>query len=198
MCRYDVWLTPFVKFPQYITKFGLVEPTSQTSNPMTWGNGQVGKNPWEIISQDPEWMDAFDVSMRGQDEMMPVTGIYDFNELRTEGDGDRKVMVDVGGGRGQAIMKVLEEFPELPKAGMVLQDRAPVIEAVEKAGELPVEVEKMVIDFMEEQPVKGLSTVSLILRINEPATPLTSSQERNHTTSVASSTTSLTQTVSIL
>lgn len=84
--------------------------------------------------------------------------IYDFNELKVgDDDGERKVMVDVGGGRGQAIMGVLKEYPDLPKNGMVLQDRAVVIDAVKKMGDLPAEVEKMVVDFTIEQPVKGPS-----------------------------------------
>jgi hypothetical protein len=138
-------------------KFGLVEPTSQTENPMSWGDDQFGKSPWEIISQDPEWLEAFDVSMRTQDEMMPITGIYDFNKLSEGGFEDgRKAMVDVGGGRGQAILKVLTEYPDIPAKAMVLQDRPQVIEQVTKAGELPEEVEKVSFDFFKEQPTKGM------------------------------------------
>ena len=137
-------------------KFGLVEPTSHTENPMSWGDDQFGKTPWEIISQDPEWLEAFDVSMKIQDEVMPITGIYDFNELKEGGLNDgRKVMVDVGGGRGQAITKVLAEYPDLPASGMVLQDRDVVVNQVKRGGELPEEVDKMAIDFFKEQPVKG-------------------------------------------
>jgi len=193
-------------------KFGLVEPTSQTENPMSWGDDQFGKNPWEIISQDPEWLEAFDISMKSQDEMMPITGIYEFNELKEGGfDDGRKVMVDVGGGRGQAIKRVLEEYPDLPASGMVLQDRDVVIDAVKKSGELPEEVEKMPIDFYKEQPVKGQYIFSSALSLptassvsfptsfaeSNPNSNMYIVQERNPTISAASSTTSRTPTSSL-
>jgi len=49
-------------------------------------------------------------------------------------EGERAVFVDVGGGKGHAIVAIREEFPGLPVGRFVLEDRPETIEAVEREG----------------------------------------------------------------
>lgn len=150
------------KLPDYLEKFGFEEPTSQTENPMSWYEGQMGKTAWEILSQKPERLEAFNRSMQTQDEVLPIVGIYDFGQLGAKvGEAERAILVDVGGGRGQAIKRMLETHSELQPSKMVLQDRPPVIEEAEKANELQGVV-KMGHDFFDAQPVKGMAATILI------------------------------------
>ena len=65
-------------------------------------------------------------------------------------DGDSIFFVDVGGGRGHEIDKVLERFPQ-EKHRVVLQDLPYVVKEVEGA----TNKEVMVYDFFTLQPVKG-------------------------------------------
>ena len=63
------------------------------------------------------------------------------------------VIVDVGGGRGQALEAIKAAFPKL-KGRMVLQDVSDVIEDA-KAGGLPSFIEPMTASFFERQPIEG-------------------------------------------
>jgi len=89
----------------------------------------------------------------------PATGLYDFTWLVEKAEREkteRKVFVDVGGGRGQAIMAIHNKFPGIPLDRCVLQDRAEVIKVVEAAGDEKIkEVQKVAIDFLVSQPVQG-------------------------------------------
>ena len=72
-------------------------------------------------------------------------------QLIQECDGSGKVLfVDVGGGRGQEVMKLRERFPDAT-GRMVLQDQEDVISQVTESDGM----ELMVHDFFTPQPVKG-------------------------------------------
>lgn len=106
-------------------------------------------------------------SMQSLDTLLPVNGAYPF-ALIAERAGDvapdAALVVDVGGGRGQAIERMREECPGIPAERCVLQDTAEVIADVgERAG---LEgVRRMVVDYFEEQPVKGECLISVSARV---------------------------------
>lgn len=122
-----------------------------TDNPYTWGNGQVGKTFFEIISQEPRRIQQFNIAMSTQDFTLPVLGMYPFGEeLANASDlENRALIVDIGGGRGHSLIQIRERWPDL-KGRMILQDRPVVLDSI---GELPG-IEKMAHDFFTEQPVK--------------------------------------------
>lgn len=82
---------------------------------------------------------------------MPVLGMYPFGEelVNLPDLDNRALIVDIGGGRGQSLLQIKEEWPEL-RGRMVLQDRPMVLDSFP---ELPG-IEKMPHDFFTEQPVK--------------------------------------------
>jgi len=91
---------------------------------------------------------------------MPIAGIYDFSwvvsKAQAEPASERLLFVDVGGGKGQAIRAIHNEFPGLPLSRCLLQDLTEVIETVKTLDDADLrEVQKMAIDFHQEQPVKG-------------------------------------------
>lgn len=89
---------------------------------------------------------------------MPIAGIYDFSWVvaKAQEDANRPLFVDVGGGRGHAILAIHDEFPALPLSRCVLQDRPEVIKVVSALGdEKTRQIPKMVIDFHNEQPIRG-------------------------------------------
>lgn len=103
-------------------------------------------------------MNRFATAMRRMEVQVPASGIYDFTWAieRAGVETERVVLVDVGGGQGQALVAIKEEFERLPMGRCVLQDRKEVIEAMEKEGSEGLrEVRKGVVDFFEGQPVKG-------------------------------------------
>ena len=152
-------MVPYVHWPAYFRKHGYKEPKLGNNNPHAFAWGHEDKGFWEIISMDSRRVKAFNQSMNTQDEVLPVTGMYDFSWIAAHagaGPADRPLIVDVGGGKGQALKRIMAAYPSIPASRLVLQDRRDVIEEVEKLNEPELRgVTKMAHNFFEEQPVNG-------------------------------------------
>lgn len=160
--RYDEFLQTMVNFPDYLDARGnLEEPSSLTINPYSWRHNQDGKTTWEIMAQYPERMKAYQLGLGNQDANSPIVGLYDFGKLNTS--DSRPILVDVGGGQGQSLVKILDHHKELAAEKMILQDLPDVIELAKTSETLPKGVVKMGHDFFREQPVKGWSVTLMIL-----------------------------------
>ncbi|EEA26212.1 hypothetical protein TMatcc_005531 [Talaromyces marneffei ATCC 18224] len=147
----DEILTNTSRLPEYFRAVGGRDTTSMTENPFTWGNNKLGSSFFEIISQDPRRIKQFDVAMSTQDYTLPVLGMYPFGEELVDLPdlGNRALIVDIGGGRGQSLLQIKDKWPEL-RGRMILQDRPVVLNSFP---ELPG-IEKMPHDFFTEQPVR--------------------------------------------
>lgn len=143
-----------VRLHEFLREDGFKNPTSLTNNPYTFAHDTKGKTMWEHIAKDPERARTFNYAMEAQTQAsLPTVGIYPFeSELGklVESD-DTVVLVDVGGGKGQASNMIRQGCPGL-KGRFILQDRPEVIADI--TDELPG-IEKMPHDFFKEQPVKG-------------------------------------------
>ena len=64
------------------------------------------------MAQHPERFAAFQAGLAHASATVPLTGYYDFNQLNTE--DDRPVLVDIGGGMGHSILRILDAYPKLP------------------------------------------------------------------------------------
>lgn len=152
-------MVPYTKWPAYFEKFGLKEPRERNHVPSTFAWGCEDKDFWQMISGYPKRLKAFNLSMATLDEVLPVTGMYDYSwigEYAKSGDQNRTLIVDVGSGKGQALKRIMKACPDIPASRLVMQDRPDVIEEAEKEGDETLrEVKKTVHDFFEEQPVKG-------------------------------------------
>lgn len=150
-------MVPWSQWPQFFDKYGLKEPKLGNYNPHSFAWGDEHLNFWEVISKYPERQSDFNRSMNTLDEVLPVTGMYDFSWIaKVEGPEDRPLIVDVGGGKGQALKRILAAFPEIPAKRLVLQDRQVVIDEVNQINEPGFEeVTKIPHDFFQPNPVKG-------------------------------------------
>ena len=104
-------------------------------------------------------LEAFAGLMADQHGTLPIIGNFDFNwimEHSSSVNEGSQLIVDVGGGRGQALKQILAECPSIPASRLVLQDRPEVIE-IAKAEEAPElrGIKMMSHDFFQPQPVKG-------------------------------------------
>ena len=88
--------------------------------------------------------------------------VYPFAARILDGwtDKDAKLLVDVGGGLGHDVVKIVEAHPEA-KNHVVLQDRPEVVEHAAK----PDVMDVMAHDFFEPQPVKGVCSVSVLISL---------------------------------
>lgn len=155
-------MVSYCHWPEYFRAYGYKECVNDTHTPHSYAWRQPEKNFWELISQDPQRLADFNASMETLDEVLPVMGMFDFSWVMQNAGRvaeDTALVVDVGGGKGQALKQILRNHREIPASRLVLQDRPAVIEQVIQADEPELRgVEKMVHDFFEEQPVKGSLT----------------------------------------
>ena len=138
----------------FLQEKGFKEPVDQRYSPYTWKAKQEGKTVWEVMAQHPERLRAFQAGLAHASASVPLTGFYDFGKLTTE--GDRPVLVDMGGGAGHTILRILQAHPNLPPNKFVLQELKEPIE--ESKNVLPAEVLTMEHDFFTPQILKGSYT----------------------------------------
>ncbi|KIW89052.1 uncharacterized protein Z519_10537 [Cladophialophora bantiana CBS 173.52] len=159
---FDHFLQPMTDLPKYLAKHGAVEPTSFYVNPYSdyHNASDSGLTTWEIMSKDPEKLKTFQLGLKMGDNLVPVIGYYDFNQLalseeELQTNPDRAALVDIGGGVGNTVKKVLDEYKKLNPKNVVLQDQKEIIAMAEKEKIAPEGVKLMEHDFWTEQPVKG-------------------------------------------
>ncbi|KAF8247315.1 S-adenosyl-L-methionine-dependent methyltransferase [Wilcoxina mikolae CBS 423.85] len=115
---------------------------------------------WEYLDEDEKRRKVFDMGMRagivGQllgegklSDPFPFGEELGKDPLKE----DQVLLVDIGGGRGQALEAIRVDYPQL-KGRFVLQDLEPVI-ADAVAGGLQRDIEPMVGSFFEPQKIKG-------------------------------------------
>ena len=134
------------------------EPDDPLHNPYTYYHKQEGTPVWAIMSQDPERFQIFQTGMAGIDLAIPVTGHFNFSMLKNTPEEEAEgivELVDVGGGHGAVMRKILDAHPELTPKSCVLEDRPEVIRLSKANDILPSEVQRLEHDFMTEQPIKG-------------------------------------------
>lgn len=127
--------------------------TSYTTTPLSWYEDKVGMNFWQILSSDGTGarLRRFSKGLSMFAALHPVVAMFPFAEALAQGNSaSRPLIVDIGGGRGLALLQLKEGCPEL-KGEFFLQDRAVVLDDISEK-ELPG-VTKMAHDFFTEQPV---------------------------------------------
>lgn len=146
-------------FDEYLVSKGKYEePQDPLYNPYTAYWKQEGTPVWSIMMQNPERFQTFQTGMAGIDVAIPVTGHFDFSTLKNDSSDTENAtieLVDVGGGEGTVLNKILEAHPELSPKNCMLQERPEVIQLARSKKTLPGDVQLVEHDFMTEQPVKG-------------------------------------------
>lgn len=146
--------------PAFLASTKYQNPTNYMDSPFQYGH-QTRLGFWEYLKEDPERMKLFSSGMQSLATVgsgMRSSGAYPFEEElgREEVKETDVLVVDVGGGRGQALEAIKASWPA-SKGRMVLQDVRDVIDDAE-ASELPGFIEPMAASFRERQPVEGQYT----------------------------------------
>ncbi|KAF2203259.1 S-adenosyl-L-methionine-dependent methyltransferase [Delitschia confertaspora ATCC 74209] len=126
------------------------------------GAFQMGANTdltfWDYLAAVPERMQLFSAGMRAATTIGSgrASGAFPFGEALAEdpvANEDDVAVVDVGGGRGQALEAIQRDWPGM-KGKLVLQDLPHVVKDAEKKG-LPEWMGTSGGSFFEEQKIKG-------------------------------------------
>ncbi|KAF8851799.1 o-methyltransferas-like protein [Acephala macrosclerotiorum] len=152
--RFDEFGPPSVKLSEFLKKNGYQNPNSLTNNPFTYAHDTKGLNMFEFFAKDPVRFKNFNAAMEAKTAATTLPyNLFPFQQelSKVETTDETVLLVDVGGGNGQATTAIRQLCPDI-KGKMILQDQQQVIQAI--ADPLPG-VEKMGYDFFTPQPVQG-------------------------------------------
>jgi hypothetical protein len=162
-----------MQFPQwwkvsdYLKTHSAEEAQDATKVPYVWAQGKEGMTYYEAIEEDPVVSDTWHKGMiMIETTTQPISGMFPFDSMKAavEAEPERAFVVDVGGGRGNALVSIMKECgggssSSYGGAKMILQDMAEVLE-----GKDPVRVDgvqNMPHNFYDIQPVKSKLTTRL-------------------------------------
>lgn len=150
-----------MQFPQwwkvsdYLKTHSAEDAKEATKVPFVWAMGKEGMTYYEAIEEDPVVSDTWHKGMIMIETTQPISGMFPFTSMKdaVEAEPQRAFVVDVGGGRGNALVSIMKDCGGSYGAKMVLQDMAEVLE-----GQDPVKVEgveNMPHNFYNVQPVES-------------------------------------------
>lgn len=152
---YDTLMPIWVQTSAFIKKNGYRDISDTGKNPTL---EMYGHDLWQQLARHPEREADFMSAMKLQDlapkERLPQfpysESFSSFEASVNEGESD-VFMVDVGGGNGQYLDRLIKEHPELP-GRKIFQDLPTIIA---RADPTKTPAEPMAHDFFMPQPVKG-------------------------------------------
>jgi hypothetical protein len=141
--------------PDYFKTHKPEEIYDLKKSPYCFSIGKEGKTYYEAIDENPEQRLIWNSCLQIIEKNMPITGMFPWESLKenVEKEPERPFVVDVAGGRGQALLKLQEEIPGAYGGKLILQDLPIVIDSL-KPEELP-NIEAMSYDIFTPQPVKS-------------------------------------------
>lgn len=142
-----------IKAPQYLRESKFRAPVEHTDAIVQFAHHT--KLPiFEYIASSPHLLDNFNIFMGAtMGARVYWTDWYPIQERLLDGaQEDKKLLVDVAGGKGHDLQLFLDKFPKTK--GLVLQEIPQALEAATEDILDPI-VERMEYDFFSEQPIKG-------------------------------------------
>ncbi len=154
------FMAPATRWTDYFGTNGWQEPESSKRTPLGLCYGYPDKSIYDVMPLLPGKRAAiFNAAMANTINEMKVVGYYDFSWIATHGESDpaRTLIVDVGGGKGQALKAIIQENPSIPPQRCVLQDQATAInEAISEDDTIIKDISKVISNFFEPQLIKGI------------------------------------------
>jgi hypothetical protein len=138
----------------YLETHNLRSPTDHNDSPLQFAL-KTPHDLWGYLKEDPLRAKMFNESMRSS-AIVGAAGVPPFpfaTELKCDSENE-VVIVDVGGGKGQALESIRKTFPEL-KGRLIVQDLPEVIKDTNDSGHLPSSIETMSANFFLPQPIRG-------------------------------------------
>jgi len=149
--------------PDYIKSHKPEDIFDLRKSPTAFHRGKEGMTYYEVISEDPVERAYWNATLQAMDKNMPILNMFPFASLKeqVEKEPDRPFIVDIGGGRGQALLAILGDIGSSYGSKLILQDLPDVIDSL-KEEDIPG-IEKMAYDvFSGPQPVKSKALSCLI------------------------------------
>ncbi|CAG8952449.1 hypothetical protein HYFRA_00001196, partial [Hymenoscyphus fraxineus] len=171
----------YFRWPEYFQTKTPSDLLDLRKTPYSFAYNMEGHTFYEVLTASPERLNMFNKAMTQQEAGLPILGMFPFASLKEAvlAEPERAFMVDIGGGRGQALLAVNKETDGVWGCGakMVLQDRKVVLDSI--SPEEAPGVVKMEYDFYTEQPVKNAHIYYLRRILHNYHDPLATTILRN-------------------
>jgi hypothetical protein len=148
--------------PEYVQAHQPEDLYDVRKTPAAFAEGHEGKTYYEIQALNPERRLLWNLTLQSMEKNFPILGMFPFRDLvpaAKDQQDDRPVLVDVGGGRGQALLKIREDCGDAFDGKMILQDLPVVVDSL-RTEELPG-IQPMKYDIFTPQPIKS-KTLSIL------------------------------------
>ncbi|KAM3472647.1 hypothetical protein MY8738_008761 [Beauveria namnaoensis] len=126
------WIT----MPNYCSTHEPQELYDIRKTPFAFTAGMEGMTYYEVLDTDPKQRGLWNITLQNMARNFPVLGMFPFHDLKAlEGQGsqERPYIVDVGGGRGQALLAIQEDCKGAFSGKAVLQDTPAVIDTLQSS-----------------------------------------------------------------
>ncbi|GES60019.1 O-methyltransferase [Aspergillus terreus] len=149
---YDLFFPMAGRLVDYMRGPGLKSDAESLSK-FTYGVDHV----FELMENDPQLKKIFDEYMFVEQQWFPFAWFEIYPPAQALAslacDPSHPLIVDLGGGRGQNLIRFKQQYPDYP-GRLILQDLPSTVEGI---SELPDGIEAMGHDFFTPQPVHGAS-----------------------------------------
>lgn len=141
--------------PEYFKTHAPEDLYDLKKSPIAYAVGKEGLSYYEVLNLDVTTRNIWNKAMQVADKAMPILGMFPFKEMKeqVEREPERAFVVDMAGGRGQALLAIQEECPGGFGGKLILQDLPIVIDSLAPE-EIP-NIEATVHDIFTPQPVKS-------------------------------------------
>ncbi|KAK0122092.1 hypothetical protein ONS95_010354 [Cadophora gregata] len=145
----------WIKLPEYLKTHALPDLYDSKKSPFAYAAGKEGLTYYEVLNEDEEQRVIWNNTLQQMEKNMPVLGMFPFASLKeqVEKEPERPFIVDIGSGKGHAMLAIETKCPKFFGAPVILQDLPIVIKSL-KAEELPG-ITPTVHDLFTPQPVKN-------------------------------------------
>lgn len=146
----------WVKLPEYLQSHAPTELYDLKKSPFAYAAGKEGLTYYEVLNEDEAQRNIWNNNMAQIEKNMPVLGMFPFATLKEQvlKEPERPFIVDIGSGKGQAMLAIESECPNFFGGKVVLQDLPIVINSL-KVEDLPESVVPTSHDIFTPQPVKN-------------------------------------------
>ncbi|XWW93584.1 hypothetical protein V2A60_001518 [Cordyceps javanica] len=103
------WIT----MPKYCSTHEPEDLYDTRKTPFAFTAGMEGMTYYEVLDTDPEQRGLWNLTLQNMAKNFPVVGMFPFQDLKAlevQGSQERPYIVDVGGGRGQALLAIQEDY----------------------------------------------------------------------------------------
>ena len=152
------FMKSWLHLPDYVRAHQPADMQDLKKSPYASVMLQEGETYYQVLEKDPKERDMWNHTLAGMEAGFPILGMFDFKAATEEGkkDPERPFIVDVGGGRGQALLAIKGDVGEsMDGLKLVLQDLPVVLDTL-KQEEVPG-VELVPYDIFTPQLVKSKS-----------------------------------------